>query len=229
MFKKTFSFSGRIRRTEYGISFIIYIILLSIISSYQEFLIQDIADSEENTYLLTLTFLLYIPLLWFIIAQNTKRCHDRGNSGFYQFIPFYTLWLIFGKGEPNANEYGENPKDKIQLTPNKPLNGKKMNGNYSKFIQKIKQMKFINKINSLNLSSDEIIVLSAVTGTFVATLLGCILGETIYYYNDGNRTDDSSYDYSEFHFNYVCAIASFIIVGGLVYLYLNRENKKNNN
>ncbi|MCW0486809.1 DUF805 domain-containing protein [Riemerella anatipestifer] len=225
MFKNPFSFSGRIRRTEYGISFIIFIMPFSLL---QNILFGGVIYySGEDTPLLIFLLLLYIPLLWFIIAQNTKRCHDRGNSGFYQFIPFYTLWLIFGKGEPNANEYGENPKGRIQLTPNKPLNTVKANRrNSSKFIQKIKQLKFINKINSLDLSLDEIIILSVVIGVFVATLLGCIFGETIYYYNDGNRTDDSGYDYSEFHINYILLVASFIISTGLSYILLNRRTNK---
>lgn len=52
----------------------------------------------------------FIPLLWFTWAQGTKRCHDRGNSGWYQLIPFYGLWMLFGEGDYGINGYGENPK-----------------------------------------------------------------------------------------------------------------------
>lgn len=73
----------------------------------------DLADYiikyDSSINLFYLSFLIYIPLLWFIVAQNTKRCHDRGNSGYYQFIPFYCLWLIFGDGENGSNQYGEDP------------------------------------------------------------------------------------------------------------------------
>jgi len=96
MFENSFSFEGRIRRLEYGLSFIIYMIgavitnSLSIGSDYMGF--------------------LYIPLLWFLWAQGCKRCHDLGNSGWYQIIPFYILWLFFQEGQVFANGHGANPK-----------------------------------------------------------------------------------------------------------------------
>jgi len=55
-------------------------------------------------------YLGYIPLVWFLIAQNTNRCHDLGNSGWYQLIPFYGLWLLFAEGNTGGNIYGRNPK-----------------------------------------------------------------------------------------------------------------------
>lgn len=54
--------------------------------------------------------ILYIVALWFYIAQGFKRCHNRGNNGFYQFAPFYFLWMIFADGDPYENDYGTNPK-----------------------------------------------------------------------------------------------------------------------
>jgi len=56
-------------------------------------------------------YILLIPGYWFIWAQGSKRCHDRGNSGWYQLIPFYGLWMAFADGEPGENEYGTNPKE----------------------------------------------------------------------------------------------------------------------
>jgi uncharacterized membrane protein YhaH (DUF805 family) len=99
MFKNPFSFEGRIRRSEYGISVIIYSICYAIISGIA------LAGAE-------FIFLALIPLFWFIIAQAAKRCHDRGNSGWWQLIPLYGLWLLFADSEPGTNEYGENPKGK---------------------------------------------------------------------------------------------------------------------
>jgi uncharacterized membrane protein YhaH (DUF805 family) len=101
MFKNPFSFKGRIRRTEYGISYLIYIILY--VSS--SFLIEESGDFGSIIF-----FIIWIPLLWFYIAQGTKRCHDRGNSGWYQIIPFYVLWMIFADSDFGPNEYGDNPK-----------------------------------------------------------------------------------------------------------------------
>ncbi|MFZ4592365.1 MAG: DUF805 domain-containing protein, partial [Ignavibacteria bacterium] len=100
IFENPFSFKGRIRRTEYGLSFIIYSIFAIILN----LLIQS-----GGGYLFFL--LVYIPLFWFIWAQGTKRCHDRGCSGAYQFIPFYIFWLLFADSDTGTNEYGSNPKD----------------------------------------------------------------------------------------------------------------------
>ena len=96
MFSAAFSFGGRIRRTEYGLSFIIYIFSYVIIMGLVE------ASSVFG--------LVHVPLLWFIWAQGAKRCHDRGNSGWYQIIPLYVLWMIFAEGEKVQNEYGNSPK-----------------------------------------------------------------------------------------------------------------------
>lgn len=98
MFSRPFSFEGRIRRLEYGLSMIAhtvgYLILYTIMES-------GVAP----------VFLLgYIPLFWFLWAQGAKRCHDRGNSGWFQIIPFYGLWMIFAEGERGSNTHGLNPK-----------------------------------------------------------------------------------------------------------------------
>ena len=104
MFKKPFSFSGRIRRLEYGISFIIYFVWLMIIEAAGN----SPSLSQGASIMLLIS---YIPMLWFLWAQNAKRCHDRGNSGWYQLIPFYFLVLLFGEGDEGENEYGDNPKE----------------------------------------------------------------------------------------------------------------------
>jgi uncharacterized membrane protein YhaH (DUF805 family) len=98
MFKNPFSFEGRIRRLEYGISFIIYLPFATIVSA--------LSSKQDGTILA----LLYIPFLWFLFAQGAKRCHDTGKSGWWQLLPLYSFLLIFQKGIPEANEYGENPK-----------------------------------------------------------------------------------------------------------------------
>lgn len=102
MFKNIFSFDGRIRRTEFGVSFIIYAVAYVIISAL-------ISAGGQGGAIIGLVIL--IPMLWFLLAQGAKRCHDRGNSGWFQLIPFYVLWLIFAEGDHNENEYGFNPKN----------------------------------------------------------------------------------------------------------------------
>lgn len=99
MFSRPFSFDGRIRRTEYGISFIISAFLFAII---------NVLLQEEE---LALVWFAYVPLYWFLFAQGAKRCHDMGQNGWWQIIPLYPIWMIFGKGEEGIqNKYGVNPK-----------------------------------------------------------------------------------------------------------------------
>jgi uncharacterized membrane protein YhaH (DUF805 family) len=108
MFKNSFSFEGRIRRSEYGISFILFVVARVIITFMAAGLISG-RNGNDGAVLLSL--LLSIPLLWFLWAQGAKRCHDIGNSGWFQLIPFYALFMLFQDGEPGSNQYGENPKD----------------------------------------------------------------------------------------------------------------------
>lgn len=103
MFKAPFSFEGRIRRTEYGLSYLIY---LAFSIPFNIFL-----QSDERSAMASIIFVvLLIPFFWFLIAQGAKRCHDRGNSGWYQLIPFYSLWMLFADSDHGPNEYGPNPK-----------------------------------------------------------------------------------------------------------------------
>src|SRR5688500_8918807 len=106
MFKNPFSFEGRIRRTEYGLTFIIYMVLYMIALT----LIQVVGDAGA-----ILGMLIIIPMIWFVWAQGAKRCHDIGRSGWMQIIPFYFFFLLFEDGQQGRNEYGHNPKDPEQL------------------------------------------------------------------------------------------------------------------
>lgn len=101
MFLHPFSFSGRIRRLEYGISYIIAFVYF--------FILGYISAGEPGTEGVIL--LLQIPAYWFIWAQGAKRCHDLGNSGWWQIIPFYFLWMLFAPGDKEDNGYGDNPKE----------------------------------------------------------------------------------------------------------------------
>ena len=97
MFKAPFSFSGRIRRSEWWTSQFL---------SYFLFGVGGLLMELNHA----IGILLLIPIVWFILAYNTKRCHDRGNPGYYMLIPFYGLWLAFADSEPGENQYGPNPK-----------------------------------------------------------------------------------------------------------------------
>ena len=106
MFRNIFSFNGRIRRTEFGISYLIYIVFYLIVLY--------VGKAEPSAAFI---FLGFIPLIWFLWAQGAKRCHDLGNSGWWQLIPFYFLWLIFQAGHDGPNEYGEDPKNNGRYDP----------------------------------------------------------------------------------------------------------------
>ena len=105
MFKNPFSYDGRIRRLEYGLSRVFGWIPMFIL----HLLARKLApNSTEMSMMAVIPGL--ISYFWFITAQNTKRCHDMGNSGWWILIPLYSLWLIFADGQPGSNQYGENPK-----------------------------------------------------------------------------------------------------------------------
>nr|WP_093363540.1 DUF805 domain-containing protein [Sphingobacterium wenxiniae] len=99
MFNRPFSFRGRIRRSEYGFSLMIYWLIYIVIVG--------IAESSKAFDFIAVAF---IPLIWFLLAQGAKRCHDLGHSGWWQIIPFYIFWMLFEDGKNGTNHYGEIPK-----------------------------------------------------------------------------------------------------------------------
>ena len=100
MFKNVFSLDGRIRRTEYCISIIAFYFLYLALAAI-------LFKGRTSTGIFGL---VYIPLIWFSIAQGAKRCHDRNNSGWFQLIPFYIFWMLFAEGDSDSNNFGNSPK-----------------------------------------------------------------------------------------------------------------------
>ncbi|GJH40994.1 hypothetical protein RCZ04_15440 [Capnocytophaga sp. HP1101] len=65
---------------------------------------------------IVIKFLLFTLLFWFILAQSVKRSHDLGQSGWYILLPFYNpFFLLFSEGVSGKNEYGEDPKKRINF------------------------------------------------------------------------------------------------------------------
>jgi uncharacterized membrane protein YhaH (DUF805 family) len=107
-----FSFTGRIRRSEYFITQI----TASFIGSILFFVLgvgMFAGNGEGAGVSLFLMVIVYAIIFWVILASGAKRCHDRGNSGAYQLIPFYGLWMLFGDGEHGTNRYGVDPKGRV--------------------------------------------------------------------------------------------------------------------
>lgn len=111
MFSKLFSPDGRIRRTEYGLSLILYTLIIYLVAALNLFF--SLENQETGVYpprLSSWFYLILFPFWIVLFFQGAKRCHDRGNSGWFQFIPFYGFWMLFAEGDPGPNKYGPNPK-----------------------------------------------------------------------------------------------------------------------
>ncbi|SDN05307.1 DUF805 domain-containing protein [Siphonobacter aquaeclarae] len=110
MFKRPYSFEGRIHRKEYAISLILFytaVFSLSIVAGVACYFMDIPVESSKGTIVIYTFLLPVFPFLW---SQSCKRCHDVGSSGWYQLIPLYFLYLIFKDGEPGENGYGPDPK-----------------------------------------------------------------------------------------------------------------------
>lgn len=101
-----FSFKGRIRRFEYWVT----LITLGAFNMFIGMLLTFSHGVEVWLGVIILFVLWSIVYFWVLFAQGAKRCHDMGNSGWYQIIPFYFLWMCFADGQKEENEYGSSPK-----------------------------------------------------------------------------------------------------------------------
>lgn len=106
-----FSFSGRIRRTEYAVTQIVISFVVGIL--FFVFGVSLFAGESAAVGMLIFFSVAMLLLSWISLASGAKRCHDRGNSGFFQLIPFYGLWMLFGDGDHGTNHYGADPKGRI--------------------------------------------------------------------------------------------------------------------
>ena len=102
-----FSYKGRISRLDYLVSIILYIIATFLIGIILSFF----GVNDGNIYGQVIILLAIAPLFIWMFFQGTKRCHDIGSSGWFQLIPFYALWMLFGGGDNNENKFGPSPKE----------------------------------------------------------------------------------------------------------------------
>ena len=100
MFSSPFSFEGRIKRLEYGLS-----LLAGLIGLYVSFAIMRRAGRVGALTGLS----LWAGVMWFLLAQGAKRCHDLGKSGWWQCVPLYVVTMLIEPGELLRNDYDVRP------------------------------------------------------------------------------------------------------------------------
>ena len=110
-----FSLKGRINRKTYWLAMMVLVVLI-VISIMME-------KSIEET-LQRLGVIMYLVLVWPLIAVGVKRGHDLNMSGWWfliNIIPFGTLLIIsahgFVSGTKGPNRYGFQPKGDIHAIP----------------------------------------------------------------------------------------------------------------
>ena len=96
-------FEGRVGRSLYIFATAIYILLGFAVSSAST---EMSRDDNPNSFVLLILSIIALTLWYIWIAQAVKRSHDIGHSGWWIWIPFYIVWLLFAKGDKGENEYG---------------------------------------------------------------------------------------------------------------------------
>ena len=103
LFKRLFYWSGRIRRLEYCLTYLILLLL---------YVLMGVID---NPLLYGLYFGLSLLFILVMTMQCIKRSHDLGHSGWWILLPIYNpLALMFLRGDEGINEYGTDPKQRYE-------------------------------------------------------------------------------------------------------------------
>ena len=215
---------------------IIVLMIFSIWSGISLLLIKPYAVKVTKIYLIL--FLIngliqnLFPKIAGLDAEFIKGIEYQMKVNTASAILVFCLWFTY----LSMSKRVENTYPNSRLVDN--YNDENQNYNYFEsklnyIISKIKKiynnqiLVRIKKVEINFLISDVIIITSIIVATLISLILGYIFGETYYFLNDGNRGTKDYHLYTEFHFNYVLGIANFIIVSGVLYIYLNRKNKKN--
>jgi uncharacterized membrane protein YhaH (DUF805 family) len=104
MFKAPFSFSGRITRTEYLASGLLFFVAYAI----------GLGIMTASGDAAAVGVIILIPAIWFGLAQGWKRAQDAGWHGFISIIPYVNFALLFVSGDQGPNAHGPNPRVKSQ-------------------------------------------------------------------------------------------------------------------
>lgn len=120
--KRFTDFSGRSRRKEFWLFYLIYIIGFFVIMYLDTALglggtATSYADGGSVGFAMTggiLTYIyiavMFVPLL----AVMVRRAHDQNKSGWFILIPIYNLIMMFIEGTRGANRFGPDPKGSVE-------------------------------------------------------------------------------------------------------------------
>ena len=108
--KKYAEFNGRSSRAEYWYFFLFNFIIALVLGFIEGFLGIFPAASESVLANLYSLFII-IPN----IAVGVRGMHDVNKSGWFLFIPFYSLLLVLRDGTKGDNQYGPDPK-KVEVS-----------------------------------------------------------------------------------------------------------------
>lgn len=102
-------FSGRARRKEYWMFFLINIIVAVIIGFVTGFIggALGMGAALSNSASTIYSLAILIPS----IAVGVRRMHDLGRSGWWIIFPFVNLVFLCLDSQSGENEYGQNPKE----------------------------------------------------------------------------------------------------------------------
>ncbi|SMF05625.1 Uncharacterized membrane protein YhaH, DUF805 family [Alteromonadaceae bacterium Bs31] len=103
-----FSFSGRIPRKTYWLSF------LGLIAALIVLIVLLVLIGVSESVLSILTLIIYIPALWISLAIQVKRWHDRDKSGWWVLISIIPIigpiWAFVENGclagDEGVNRFG---------------------------------------------------------------------------------------------------------------------------
>jgi uncharacterized membrane protein YhaH (DUF805 family) len=107
--KKYADFSGRARRKEYWMFFLMCVVISFAIGFVFSFIgmILGMGAGLGNIVGLLFTLAILIPS----ISVGVRRMHDIGRSGWWLLVPIVNLIFMFFDSQPGSNEYGANPKE----------------------------------------------------------------------------------------------------------------------
>jgi uncharacterized membrane protein YhaH (DUF805 family) len=103
--KKYAVFSGRARRAEYWY-FALFNIIIVFGLAFVEGLLEIASDTDESIFAWIYQLAVFIPNL----AVGVRRMHDVDKSGWFLFIPIYSVILTIMDGTKGDNKYGPDPK-----------------------------------------------------------------------------------------------------------------------